>query len=453
MKNWRINSGAIDIVKLPLYKRIDVVVIGGGPSGIASAETTGRLGLSTILIEKKGFCGGEAVAGLSATICGLYETNEEWSIKNGAKQIVFGFADKFKKALEKNGGLTKPQLYGNTYVNAHEPIIYKQTADKMLQKEKIEIMYHTTLIDVIMEEDTVKGVVVHTGSGMGIILAKRIIDCSGDAIAIAMAGGEFYFGQDGVVQNPSLIFKLNNIDDKRFWAYFGENTICNDEFSGKIKEAEKKYKINLPRKKIWVFKCVHNGQIYVNATSISKKDGSGLNCVNPKDKTYAEIAGREQAIVYAKFFREYIAGCENSYIGEHGSDIGVRQTRSIKGREILTNLDVERCRKRVDGIAKSSWPIELHKEERPKLHWLMNDYYEVPYGALVPDGLKNILVAGRSLFAEHEALASARVTAQCFAYGHAAGIATVMSMEQDKSPCCIKGEYVRKRLNEDGAEL
>lgn len=424
----------------------DVVVVGGGAAGVAAAETAARNGLKTAIIEKNGFFGGQAVAGLSATICGLYATNEQWTKENGPNQIVFGFAEKFKKKLEENNGITAPQLYGNTYVNAHEALAWKMSAEQLLSDAGVTIFYHSTLIGVEKEVETVKELTFYTTEGFCKIKANAFIDASGDAALVAQAGGQFYYGADGVVQNPTLIFKLNHIEEQAFWTYFGENTICNDDFSDKIKEAEKTFGYNLPRKKIWVFRCVHDGQVYVNATSVAMADGSSLNCISAENRSYAEKKARQQAMEYVAFMKKYIPGCENAYISEHGSEVGVRQTRSVVAMERLKNVDVENCVKPKNGIVKSSWPIELHRGTMPKLHWLTDDYYEVPFGALVPIGFDNVLVAGRCIDAEHEALASARVTAQCFEYGRAAGIAMVQVVKNNVKTYEIDGEKIAEMM-------
>lgn len=431
----------------------EVVVVGGGPAGVAAAETAARKGLSVLLIEKQGFLGGQAVGGLSATICGLYMTNENWTIKNGPKQLVFGFAERFRQKLKEKGGLSEAQIYGNTYVEAHEPFAWKCAAEEMLLDADVRILYHTSVCGAKIQDGSLHELMVLTGNGFFRIKAKSFVDSSGDAMLTAAAGGTFRVGKNGAVQNPSLIFKLKNIDEGKFWEYYGENTICHDDFSKRIEAAEKKYQVLMPRKKIWVFHCVNPGEIYVNATSVPGSDGESLNCTDAENITYAEIHGRKQAESYVHFMKEYIPGCEHAYIGEHASSIGVRQTRSVCCQKTLRDDDVENCRKCADGIAKSSWPIELHKGAVPKLFWLMNDYYEIPYGTMVPTGFNNLIVAGRCIDAEHQALASSRVTAQCFSMGQAAGIATALSIKENITFSEIDGRVVRKLLNEDGACL
>lgn len=442
--NWKLQAGTVNPDGIPVLDEMDVLVVGGGPAGVAAAVTAGEAGLRTLLIERYGFCGGSAVAGMSATICGLYLTKEKDRISE-PEQIVFGFTDRFKKQLLANSGLTAPQLYGNTYVDTHEARIWKTTADRFLEDAGVKLLYHCSVIDVICEGKTVRGVVVSGGMGLGVIYARRIIDASGDGMIAALAGAKVNFGAGGTVQNPTVIFKMSHVDTEQFWDYYGADTICHDDFSDRLRDAEKSYEVPFPRKKIWVFRGVNPTEIIVNATAIHHPSEK-LVMTNPEHFTYAEIASRKQMEDYARFFREHIPGCRDAFIGEAACEVGVRQTRSILGKYTLTNEDVECCRKFEDGIVKSSWPIELHKGEAPKLHWLYGDYYEIPFRTLVPQGIENVLVAGRCLSAEHEALASARVTAQCFEYGRGAAIGAALSIESGCTVSRIDGREVRERM-------
>jgi hypothetical protein len=156
---------------------------------------------------------------------------------------------------------------------------------------------------------------------------------------------------------------------------------------------------------------------------------------------------------YARFFRDHIAGCEASWVNDTGVQVGVRQTRQGRGIALLRNEDVVRGTKFAGGIARSPWPIELHAGAKPRVEWLLNDWYEVPYECFVPQRGDGLLFAGRCLSAQHEAVASARVTAQCFSYGHAIGHAAAMCIEGGCEPRLLKGSEVRQRLDGDGARL
>jgi hypothetical protein len=133
--------------------------------------------------------------------------------------------------------------------------------------------------------------------------------------------------------------------------------------------------------------------------------------------------------------------------------VGVRQTRQALGTHLLRNEDILAGRKFPDGIAQSPWPIELHAGAKPRVEWLLDDVYEIPYGCFVPQRGEGLLTAGRCLSAEHEAVASARVTAQCFSYGHAIGHAAAISALEGVAPRAIDGTAIRTELNREGAQL
>ena len=304
-----------------------------------------------------------------------------------------------------------------------------------------------------MDEEQILGVVVESNAGRSFIRAARIVDASGDAAVIARAGFRYRYGDNGHIQNPTMFFRLGNVDLSRYLAFYGNDTICPPKVTEAIEAANASGHYFLPRNRIWIFPTTRPGELMVNATRLSGQDGRMLNVIDPADFTEAELVGRRQVREYARFLKNHVPGCEDAYVVDTGVEAGIRQTRSIAGAETLINDDVVACRKRSDGICRSPWPIELHTGDKPKLHWLLDDYYEVPYLALVPENGENIIVAGRCLSAEHEALASARVTAQCFEYGHAAGAAAVMSLNEEKPLRAIGGEDVRAVMRANGSSL
>ncbi|ENQ8700522.1 FAD-dependent oxidoreductase [Vibrio harveyi] len=451
MKSWNIIRRYEHTPDLPVLAEVEVLVIGGGPAGVAAAETAGRLGKNTWLIEKYGFCGGAAVAGLSGTICGMYMASDDENAQ--PEQVVFGFTERFRQALENKGGVTAPQRYGKTYTVTHDPLMWREVADDFLEQANVKTLFHTSVTGVIMEGDTFKGVIIESNAGQSIILSKQIIDASGDAAVVARAGMDYYFGDNGRIQNPTMFFRFGGVDMDTYLDYYGNDTICPPKVTENILAANESGEYQLPRHKIWIFPTTRANELMVNATRLAGQDGRMLNVIDPEDFTEAEVFGRRQVREYARFLNNFVPGCERAFVVDTGVEVGIRQTRSIVGIETLTNEDVVNCRKREDGICRTPWPIELHSGDKPKLHWLINDYYDIPFHTLVPVVGENIIVAGRCLSAEHEALASARVTAQCFELGHAAGVAAAQAIDTNTAIRDLNVAEIRATMIKNGSRL
>lgn len=430
----------------------DVLVVGGGAAGLAAACTAARQGLKVTLLERYGFCGGAAVAGLSGTVCGLYLARPGAAGK--PEKIVFGFVDEFISAMNGRNGLTGPVRYGDTYTLVHEPLAWRETGDDLVQRHGVQVIYHATVIGVHKDGgERVEGVRAFTKQGAIDIRARVTIDASGDADLFAMADLPTNVGLDGKVQNPTMIFRMGNVDVQRFLAAYGSDAIMPDAVSKAIIEANAAGTYKLPRAKAFLFPTPRDNELLCNCTRVIGRDGRELNPLVASDLTEAEIEGRRQARQYWEFFRANLTGCENATLNDTGVQVGIRQTRQIVGMENLKNQDVETGRKRSDAIARSAWPIELHSGVKPRLSWLYDDYYDIPLGCFVPLRGESLLATGRCLSAQHEAMASARVTAQCFSYGHAIGHAAALSVKENIAVRNLHASDVRTLLNKDGACL
>ena len=432
----------------------DVLVCGAGAAGVAAAVTCARQGLRVILAERYGFCGGGAVAGMSGTVCGLYEASDDAAAP--PRQVVFGFADEFVRLLESRGGVTQPLRYGKTHTRVHDPLVWREAADHLLREAGVQVLLHTVAIGALLEGERVQGAMLWSKQGRIEVRARITIDASGDADLIAMAGFPSFVGEEGPmqgrVQNPTMIFRLGGVDTARFLRAYGSDTIMPEQVSELLRRHHGKGYF-LPRAKIWLFTTTRPGELLCNCTRVVGPDGRELNTLIAADFTDAEVEGRRQMREYARFFRDHLVGCEASWVNDSGTQVGVRQTRQGRGTALLRNDDVMRGTKFADGIARSPWPIELHAGAKPRVEWLLDDYYEVPYGCFVPQRGDGLLFAGRCLSAQHEAVASARVTAQCFSYGHAIGHAAALCLEAHCEPRALQGTEVRERLNRDGARL
>lgn len=435
------------------HLQADCLVVGGGAAGLAAAVTAARSGCSVIVLERYGFCGGGAVAGLSGTICGLYAASEDDS--RAPEQMVHGFVDEFIALMEARRGLTGPVRYGKTFTRVHDPLVWREVADHLLASEpNIRLVYHSVVTDVLLDgAERVAGVQAYTKQGRLRVEAKITIDASGDADVAAMAGLPTTQGDNGHVQNPTMIFRLLGVDIPRFLKEYGPDSILGPDVSEQINAENSAGRYALPRAKVFLFPTPRPGELICNATRLIGGDGRELNPLRASDLTEAEVRGRTQVREYERFFRTFLRGCEESFVNDTGVQVGIRQSRQIQGVTQLSNEAVRGGTKTATAIACSPWPIEMHSGNKPQLHWLFEDTYEIPYECFVPARGEGLLAAGRCLSAEHEAMASARVTAQCFSYGHAIGHAAAIAALENIAPRDIDGRTVRELLNRDGARL
>jgi hypothetical protein len=400
---------------IPIWAEVDLCIVGGGAAGIGAAVGAARAGAKKILlIERYGFCGGATVAGMSGTICGLFASGT-----GKADFITQGFSREFHDQLHARGGVADPWPFGKTFLSVHDPLAWKELADDYLLGNGIKVLYHTLFVEAVVRERKITHVILENKNGRGAIAAKTFIDASGDADLVHRAHGASVNGRDGVTQSPTMIFRMMNVDVAVAIRTGPE------ELGETLAEAKKTGDYHLPRSHCYMFPSPRTGEYSCNMTRLDPPADSGKKCLSgldADDLTYCEFEGRKLVREYERFLQNYIPGFESAVVNDVGTQIGIRQTRSIVGRSTLTNSDVLQARKFGDkAVSRSSWPIEDHGSGEVRIVYLENDFYEIPRDSLIPADLKNVWAAGRCFSAEHEALASARVTAQCLEMGFAAG--------------------------------
>jgi len=413
-----LHSVTIPARSVPVIASPDLCVIGGGAAGIAAAVGASRCGLKVVLVEKYGFCGGATVAGASGTICGLFSSGDK------PKRIVYGFAGEFHDRLAGLGGAGNCLRFGRTALVPHDSFLWKMLADSYLKEEEIETLFHTNFVAALTEGARISAIVVRGMEGLGAICPKAVIDASGDAEVVHSIGASTTMGKEGTVQTPTMIFRLGGVDMELFLELDPE------EICAEVAAADRSGKYRLPRHHVYVFPMPNGREVLCNMTRITFPDGSVPIGTRSADMTFAEMEGRTQAREYARFLRDKIPGFQRSYLVDTGVQVGIRQSRSLVGKERLTNEDVMNARKARGAATFSAWPIECHSAGDLKITYLDNDTYDIPFETLIPVTGENLLVAGRCLSAEHEAMASARVTAQCFGMGYAAGAASALLLKE-----------------------
>ena len=401
-----------------------VVVVGGGPAGLAAATTAARRGVETVLIERYGFLGGMGTAGLVNPFM-------MWNPSQG--QLVGGVFEETVDRMAAKGG------YGGTrQPYAFDPEVLKVVADEMCLDAGVQVRLHTLFASVEMEGSRIASIATESKSGRETLSADLYLDCTGDADLAFRAGVPCEIGRegDGLTQPMTLNFRLANVDVERMPPRAEINRLYD--------AAKAEGRVDCPRENVLLFFAVQPDVVHFNTTRVTGKSG-----VDAGDLTQAEVEARRQTHQLVRLLVGEVAGFEHAYLQQTAVQIGVRESRRIRGEYVLTADDVLGARKFLDGIARCSYPIDIHSPSGagtdirnvPK-----GDHYEIPYRCLVPLGVDNLLVAGRCVSATHEGQSSLRVMPQCFAMGEAAGAAAALAMEKSVSPRELPGEEVRNAV-------
>jgi hypothetical protein len=405
----------------PIMARPDVLIIGAGAAGLAAAAAASRAGASTLLIERHGFLGGTLSAVTLGGLCGTFRQTDE-----GLRPVVGGLWNELQSRMQASDALGRPRV--STIVRGvhgipYDPERLKQVADEWMAAAKVNVLTNVVLADVQMRGADVSAVLVHTVAGRRAIVPRVVIDASGDAELVALAGGWTSLAAEDAAQRPSAMFRMAPVDRDAFGA------ISRHELT-RLLEAAVAAGSALPRTTVAVFPYLAGSEMHLNATRVTQADGRGFNLLDPVARAAAEREGRTQVFAYEKVFRERVPGFERARVTVMGATLGVREGRRIHGDAELTEAAVMQCEKPQDLIACCAWPVEDHGSGRETV-WRplpAGDWYGISFGCLLPRGLGNVLTAGRCLSATHTAQASARISGACFAMGEAAGTAAAMAL-------------------------
>jgi glycine/D-amino acid oxidase-like deaminating enzyme len=431
--------------KTEVVAETEVLILGGGPAGIAAATAAARTGARTLLLEKYGFLGGMGTAAMVTNFCGLHA-----NINGSVQQVVRGVADDILERLDRLGGLREPHPVPasdgghDIAAQAYDTAAYKMAADDLLLSAGVDIRFHSTAVGVAMDSGRIDAVIVETKSGRAAIKAEIFIDCSGDADLAYWSGAEYEKGDaTGFMAYPTTMFRIANADDEKVHQEGKPN------LTKLIAEASDDF--NLPRKTGVLGSQAHAGEWRANLTQISR-DGAPVDGSNWDDLSFAEIEGRKQSQEYFRFLKERVPGFEDAYLLETAPQIGIRETRRIVGEYVLTKDDVLSCRDFDDSIGCNGWPLEQHLHGSAKWTFLAGrGYHQIPYGTTVPKGVDNLLVAGRCASTTPEGQASLRVSGPCFAMGQAVGTAAELARRSGMKPADIDRSSLQDRLVSDGA--
>ncbi|MCQ2135390.1 MAG: FAD-dependent oxidoreductase [Bacteroidales bacterium] len=445
--------------EIPVREEVDVLVVGGGPSGIMAAYAAAKdKNLKVMLIESRGYLGGNLTIGLPILAF----------LGPKGNQVIKGEAQKFIDRLKARDAASDHKRCANhmslTIINSEEA---KNVAFEMMEEAGVKVLMYVFCSAAIIKDGKVGGVVIETKEGRQAIYAKTVIDCTGDGDVAFQAGVECHKGdkKDGGMQPPTLMYNMRNVDMPAL-----RDAIVNhhDEFDMDVMPPEQfkegmfitvglRNQINkaiadgldIPVSRTILITGLAPDEIWVNMTRVS-----GVDSTSPESYTNGEITAHKQMKTVTEYLRRYVPGFKDAYVDKVAPFMGIRESRVIVGKYVLTAEDVLAMKKFDDVITVAGYPVDIHHSTGGDCTMLFTaDAYDIPYRVLVPEKVEGLLVAGRCSSMNHEAMAGTRVMSTCMALGEAAGTAARIALEDGVLPSEVDVKKVQTALLENGAYL
>ncbi len=431
----------------------DVVVVGGGPAGIGAAFSAAKLGLKTAILERHFMLGGNWTNGYVLSILGMYTYD-------GKEKIVGGVADEVVKWLEDYRGTAGK--VGNFV--PFRPDEMKLALDALSKSYGISVYFGSLVSSVVVENNTIKNVIISSKKGEVNISGKMFIDSSGDADLAFHAGAVTMSGMEGsgMHQEATLPFRIGNIDAAKVIEFSKKNAdlvsvvmdgnkLSRIRVTQKLVDEGKKEGLYLPHANSeFLFNTSREGEYVCNATHVDINDFT-----DGKQMAFAINDARLQVESSLKFLIKWIDGFGEAYLLDSAPSIGLRETRRAVGEYILKENDVMNNARFDDAIARCGHPVEVHDPKLGVIYRHSNggdgSWYQIPYRAIVVKGISNLFVIGRCLSAEFYAQASARVTGTAMAMGMAAAAASKLAIEKNIKAKDVEISILQKSLKDNGA--
>ncbi len=443
------------------YENYDVVVVGGGMAGIASAISSGRNGARTLLIEKSGWLGGMGITGAT----GLHSFFNIFDAYPGAERtkLVEGIAQELvDRVTYMGGGVGHVRMKrGGDFISMFTPVepeVFKYVSAQMCIESGVKLLFHSVMEEVHSVNGHIEGIVIWNKSGKKFIRAKQYVDCSGDGDLVAYAGADFeHFkpGQPGAY-SAGFTFRLCNINLAEMEADLESKGMIT-QLAYAVKPGMNKpdivrLGINISKLRNY---SAENLPMYFLSSSIRPRELTYCNCINygPNDGldvdalTNAEVDLRGKMLQISEIFRKYIAGCEECYVAGPAPSVGQRRSRAIHCEYELSQDDCTEGRQFDDQIGCFGFI------DNSKYFVREAGAYGIPYRALIPKGLDNALIAGRMMTVDLVAHNSTRNTVCCLLCGQAAGAAAAISAKKDIEPINLDAQELREHLLKEGVLL
>src|SRR4051812_23563910 len=412
---------------------IDVLVVGAGSAGTTAAIAAARTGARTLLVDRFGFLGGTSTAVLD-TFYAFYTPGPT------PQKVVSGIPDEVVGRLTERGmAFERPNTYGAGTGITYDPESLKRVWDELAAEAGVRLLLHAFAFGLDVGEGRVTTIDIATKSGIRRVRPRVVVDASGDADISALAGAPYEAPGDDV-QSLSTVFRMANVDVER------AQSVPKEELWQLMREARDSGRYALTRIEGSVHRTPHDGVMMALMTRVRRVDTTDADQL-----AAAEVEGRRQAHEYFRFLRERVPGYERAALVSTSPAIGVRESRRIVGEHVLTADEILAATRFPDQIARCGAPIEEHHsgDDTRWVYLAEGATYGIPFRALQPTGVENVLVAGRCFSATHDAHASARSMGTCMAMGQAAGTAAALS----ETPKRLDPDTLRARLAKDGADV
>lgn len=411
-------------------KHYDLAVIGGGFAGTAAAISAARGGARVLLIDKGNCLGGAAMNGLINPFM-----RNETEVDGNKIHFSAGLYLEIHAELERRGAVS-----GRSFLEEE----LKFVLSELVESAGVDLLFHAYLSEIRKSGENVTEAVFATKSGPLTVAADYFIDATGDAQAAYLAGCPTVLGRepDHLCQPMTLCFRVGNADVERFYA-------SRERWSAAHKAALERGEFCNPREDVLVFRTPIPNVLHFNTTRVVKLDPT-----SPEDVTKAELLARRQVREIYDFLKQHADGLENSFLMMTAAEIGVRESRMIVGDYRLTEEDCRAERKFADSIAACNYDIDIHNPEgsgTSHYYFPKGTYYTIPYRALIPQTVNNLLVAGRCISSDHGAQASYRIMPSVCCIGEAAGSAAALAVRDRCGVREVNVPELQRVLKENGA--